>query len=156
MARASAAGDVLGEVRQSRVELQLDPGWNGRTDRSRGTPRDGVGETRTVTSESGTPVFVTRDESGFEVELNGKKVRVVDHFSGEDLGNGTRFFRREFHDGEGEDGEAHAFVFHTGDGEAHDVAFLRESGDLGEGSPSDDGRRRARHPVRRSMRRSRG
>ncbi|MGE0640742.1 MAG: hypothetical protein AB7G12_05125 [Thermoanaerobaculia bacterium] len=131
VARASAAGEV--REKQSRVELKLDQ--DGAIERIvlEGLHEMAVGETRTVSSESGTPVYVTRDENGFEVELNGKKVRVVDHFSGEDLGNGTRFFRHEIHDGEGEDGEAHAFVFHTGDGEARDVTFLRESGDLGEG-----------------------
>lgn len=131
VARASADGDV--QQKSSRIELKLDQDGTIERIQLENLHEMAVGESRTLASESGTPVFVTRDEEGFAVEINGKTVRVMDRFSGEGLGDGVRYFRREIHEGDGEDGEAHAFVFHTGEGEGHDVAFLRESGDLGEG-----------------------
>lgn len=80
-----------------------------------------VGETRTLSSESGTPVLVTRDDEGFEVDVDGKKIRVQESFSG-DAGEGegeTRIVRRKVIVGEGDEGEPSAFVFHS-DGEGGD------------------------------------
>ena len=94
-----------------------------------------VGETRTLSSESGTPVLVTRDDEGFEVDVDGKKIRVQESFSG-DAGEGegeTRIVRRKVIVGEGDEGEPSAFVFHS-DGEGDgDVVFLREFAGAGEG-----------------------
>lgn len=39
-----------------------------------------VGESRTLTTASGTPVVVTRDEQGFELDIDGKQIRLMDHF----------------------------------------------------------------------------
>jgi hypothetical protein len=93
-----------------------------------------IGETRTLTSENGTPVLVTRDEEGFEVDVDGRKIRVRESFS-DDAGEGegeTRIVRKKVIVGEGDEGEPSAFVFHS-DGEGDgDVVFLREFAGAGE------------------------
>ena len=105
-----------------------------------------VGETRTLESESGSPVTVTRDETGFDVDVNGKTVRVEDRFGEIPEGDGNlRFEKRVVIGGEGEDG-AHTMVFHgdgepgevvvmkrrAGEGDAHGFAFSTDGGELPE------------------------
>ena len=83
-----------------------------------------VGETRSLETESGRPVTVTRDENGFDVDIDGKSVRVQDRFDEIPDGDGNvRFEKRIVVGGEGEDG-AHTMVFH-GDGEPGDVVVMK-------------------------------
>ena len=88
-----------------------------------------VGETRTLETESGSPVTVTRDETGFDVDVNGKTVRVQDHFGEIANGDGNVHFEKRVivgGDGEGEEG-VNTMVFH-GDDPA-DVVIMKRSGD---------------------------
>jgi hypothetical protein len=82
-----------------------------------------VGESRSYTTESGKTAIVTRDESGYEVDLDGRKVRIGDeleraaHEPGEP-GTKLRMKRIEL-DG---DGDAKSFVI--ADGPEHGVYFV--------------------------------
>ena len=42
-----------------------------------------IGESRALTTESGTPVIVTRDDEGFEIDLDGDKIRLNESFAAE-------------------------------------------------------------------------
>lgn len=71
-----------------------------------------VGDSRSYSTEAGKPVVVTRDENGYEVDLDGKKVRIGDGAEGlaepgmerhrmkriemEDAGNGDGMKRKSF------------------------------------------------------------
>ena len=76
-----------------------------------------VGESRALTTASGTPVVVTRDAQGFEIDLDGKKIRLMDHFAGEgenfnwtEEGGGERQFEKRIVVREGGEGDAGANV----------------------------------------------
>ncbi|GMU64704.1 MAG: hypothetical protein AMXMBFR36_09780 [Acidobacteriota bacterium] len=72
-----------------------------------------VGETRTFATEAGKPVTVTRDDEGWDLDVDGKKLRVGDHaVAGEAM---TWKTRRVEMDG--------------GDGEAKSVVVLTEESD---------------------------
>ena len=71
------------EVRHSQIRLVLDHDGTAEQLELADLHEMEVGESRTLTTASGTPVVVTRDEQGFEIDLDGKKIRVMDHFSGE-------------------------------------------------------------------------
>lgn len=96
-----------------------------------------VGESRSLSTESGRPVTVTRDEAGFEVDVDGKKIRVQDHFDGEippgAPGEATRFEKRIVIGGDGE-GEPQTMVFHSQDGEPGNVVVMKRTG-----GPEGDG-----------------
>jgi hypothetical protein len=136
-ARAGEAGD---DAPATRLKLHLDR--DGSEDRL--VVEDlgalAVGETRSLNTEGGKPVTVTRDEEGWQLDVDGKKLRVAAPGS---PGEGDLFVGRRVHvdDGEGrhpamvvvteesEPGEAnvrvvrrigpggeHAFAFHHGEG----------------------------------------
>ncbi len=74
-----------------------------------------VGESRSFTSESGKPVTVTRDEAGFTVEVDGKTLRLEDHFDAAP-GEGEVVLRRHQIELRDADGGGNTMVFHSGAG----------------------------------------
>lgn len=136
-ALVSGAG-AGGEESEKKIQIKLVVDRDGATERV--TLEDlhemSVGETRALTAESGSPVLVTRDEEGFEVDVSGKKIRVMERFSsaGED---GGRIVQRKVvvggsgGDG-GEDGGTNAFVFHSVEEGENDVVILHREGPDGD------------------------
>lgn len=146
---ASTASDADGaptEVRRSQLRLVLDADGDegGGSEQIELTDLHEmeVGESRTLTTASGTPVVVTRDEQGFELDLEGKKIRVMDHFSGEpgelswtSSDGGTALQKKIVvqHEGDSEGG-ANVMILRNkvaaeGDGEAgEDVVVMRRLG----------------------------
>lgn len=96
-----------------------------------------IGETRQLTSDGGRPVTVTRDDQGFEVDVDGKKIRVDERLPGQvpggEDGNVVRFEKRIVIDGDGENGEPRTMVFHSQDGAPGDVVVMKRSGAHGDG-----------------------
>ena len=96
------ASDETAEVRRSQINLVLDHDGSAERLELANLHEMAVGESRSLATESGTPVVVTRDEQGFEIDLDGKKIRLMDHFSGEPGGGSwtsedgatTQFHRR--------------------------------------------------------------
>ena len=82
---ADSPGDAP-EVRRSQIKLVLDHEGSAERLELANLHEMAVGESRSLATETGTPVIVTRDEQGFEVDLDGKKIRLMDHFSGETAG----------------------------------------------------------------------
>lgn len=102
-----------------------------------------VGETRQLFTESGKEVVITRNESGYEVNVDGKEINIVSpgHHStsyvqidreGEGDGEATiDVMVKGFTGGHGEenvfivkgddDGGEHAYVWHGKDGEEHEI-----------------------------------
>ena len=76
----SAAGEVP-QVRQSKIKLVLDHDGSAERLELVDLHELEVGESRTLATERGTPVVVTRDAEGFEIDLDGKKIRLTDHFA---------------------------------------------------------------------------
>lgn len=102
-----------------------------------------VGESRTLATESGRPVIVTRDDEGFEVDIDGKKVRVQDRMSAESLeglpGEPMRFEKRIVIGEGGEEGEPRTMVFHGGDEPGNVVVMKRVGPDGHEFAWSSNG-----------------
>ncbi len=73
-----------------------------------------VGESRSFTTESGNPGTVTRDAEGFAVEVDGKTLRIADHFS-EEAGEGNLVLRKRQIELNGGEGEGRTLVFRSGD-----------------------------------------
>lgn len=88
-----------------------------------------VGESRSFTTEAGKPVTVTRDEEGWDLDVDGKKVRVGDHGApGEAMTWKTRRVAVE-----GEEGEAKSVVVLTEESDADGpVRIVRRVGPGGE------------------------
>jgi hypothetical protein len=92
-----------------------------------------VGETRSLATENGRPVSVTRDETGFDVDVDGKTVRVEDRFSEIPDGDGNVRFEKRVMIGDGEEGgEPRTMIFHGSGDEPQDVVVLRRSGPGGD------------------------
>ena len=93
-----------------------------------------VGETRALETESGRPVTVTRDENGFDVDIDGKTVRVQDRFNEIPDGDGNVRFEKRIMIGDGEEGEggAQTMVLHGG-GEPGDVVVMKRRSPEGDG-----------------------
>jgi len=140
-------GGATAEVRHTQLKLVLDHDGEGEQIELTDLHEMEVGESRTLTTESGTPVVVTRDEQGFELDLDGKKIRVMDHFSGEPgemtwttSGEGQTFRKRIVvqQDGDSEEGANVMILRHGGEGdegagEGRDVVVMRKIG--GEAGP---------------------
>lgn len=89
-----------------------------------------VGESRTVASENGRTVVVTRDADGFEVDVDGRKIRLQDHFSEGETGE-TRVFQRRIVIDDDEDSGPGMTMFHSGDGEPGEVMVMKRVGPEG-------------------------
>lgn len=84
-----------------------------------------VGETRSYSTSSGKPILVTRDEEGWELDLDGKKIRVGEHGAGE----GDVFVHRMKKFELGEEGDGRTMVWVSGDeSEDRDVRIVRKVG----------------------------
>lgn len=124
---ATATGVDAGnapQVRHSRIKLVLDHGGAAEQIELVDLHEMAVGESRDVTTESGVPVVVTRDADGFEIDLDGNKVRLGNEFeapAGGDVQLTKRVFVR--HGGAG----AHAFAFATGGSELPALALPVEA-----------------------------
>lgn len=123
-------------VRHSKMKLVLDQDGTAEQIELADLHELAVGESRTFTTASGTPVVVTRDEQGFELDLNGKKIRLTDHFAAEMPGGPGEFHKRIMVT-DGEEGGANVMILRNksaedGDGAAiaggetgNDVVMLR-------------------------------
>jgi len=127
------------QARHSKIKLVLDQDGTAEQLELADLHEMAVGESRTLATESGAPVVVTRDEAGFELDLNGKKIRLTDHFAAEMPEGQGQFHKRIMvtEGGPGEDGAANVMILRNksaegGDGAAiaggetgHDVVMLR-------------------------------
>jgi hypothetical protein len=85
-----------------------------------------IGESRTLATEGGRPVTVTRDTEGFAVDIDGKIVRVEDRFGDlEGGGPGEHRFEKRIVVGDGEPGEGDTMVFHGTGNQAGDVVIMK-------------------------------
>jgi len=101
-----------------------------------------VGESRSFTTDSGKVVIATRTDEGFELDVDGKTIRIAD-FSGE--GNAMVWHSREGAEGEqkiftkrieiaGDGEEGKTMVWHSEDGEGpHRIHVIQKMGGEGEG-----------------------
>ncbi len=151
----SDAGEVP-QVRQSKIKLVLDHDGSAEQLEIADLHEMAVGESRTLATERGTPVVVTRDAEGFEVDLDGRKIRLTDHFAAQMPAGSwtsedgeTRQFHKQIvvHEGgEGADGESNVMIVRSrvaaGPGDAvvaggevddADVVVLRRTGPDGHG-----------------------
>lgn len=80
--KAAPGSDTATEVRRSEIRLVLDHDGTAERLELANLHEMAVGESRALATESGTPVVITRDEQGFEIDLDGKKIRLIDQFSG--------------------------------------------------------------------------
>ncbi len=153
------ASSIL-QARHSQMKLVLDRDGGAEHLELENLHDMAIGESRSLSTASGTPVVVTRDEQGFEIDLDGRKIRLTDHFAaempagswtGED-GESRQFHRKiVVHEG-GEDGAGGANVrivrnrvaagegdaviagaAATADADAADVVILRRTGSDGHG-----------------------
>ena len=124
---AGADGGESAPQKKTRIQLAVDR--DGTLDRVNliDLHTMAVGETRNLETESGSPVTVTRDETGFDVDVNGKTIRVEDHFDEIAAGDGNHVFKRRIVV-DGEEGDADTMVFH-GDGEPGDMVVMKRSAD---------------------------
>jgi hypothetical protein len=130
-ALAWSAPDGSGDAQQvERVKVKLMLDQEGEPDRLELDDLGdmAVGETRSYSTAAGKSVLVTRDEQGWELDLDGKKIRVGEHGAGE----GDVFVHRMKKFELGEDGEMKSMVFISGDdAEDGDVRIVREIGPHG-------------------------
>ncbi|KAB2949710.1 MAG: hypothetical protein F9K18_15185 [Thermoanaerobaculia bacterium] len=121
------AGEAGGDEPKTRLKLRL--AHDGVRDRLEVEDLGAlaVGESRSFTTEAGKPVTVTRDGEGWELDLDGRKLRVG---AAGGLGEGTDVFvTRHVHVGD-EDGKKKAMVVVTreGEGEGDVVRVVRRHG----------------------------
>ena len=97
------------QVRHSQIKLVLDHDGSAEQLELADLHEMAVGESRTLTTASGTPVVVTRDEQGFEIDLDGKKIRLTDHFAAE-MPEGPGEFHKRIMVTDGEEGGANVMI----------------------------------------------
>lgn len=108
-AGVNVASDEAAAVRHSKIKLVLDRDGNTEHLALENIHEMAIGERRTLATESGTAVVVTRDADGFEIDLAGKKIRLGDHFGAD--GAGTFHQRTVVLQGtEGEDGASNIVI----------------------------------------------
>lgn len=109
---ASESAEEATHVRHSQIRLVLDHDGAAEQLEIADLHEMAVGESRTLTTASGTPVVVTRDEQGFEIDLDGKKLRLTDHFAAEMPEGPGQFHKRIMvtQEGEGEEGSANVMI----------------------------------------------
>jgi len=124
----AAAGEA-NPVRRSEIKLILDHDGSAEHLALANLHEMAVGESRTLATESGTPVVVTRDADGFEIDLAGTKIRLGDHLEAD--GPGT-FHKRTvvLHDTEGENGASNVVMVHKRSADGHAFAFATDGGEL--------------------------
>jgi len=129
-ATAARAGESAGGETATKLVLRLDR--DGDVDRLKveDIGRMAVGETRSFTTEAGKPVAVTRDDEGWEVEVDGRKVRVE---APPEPGAGDVHVARRMHVVDGA-GKEKTMVFVTSESAAGDgqVRVIRRVGPGGE------------------------
>jgi hypothetical protein len=105
---AAEPADGAAPERHSEIRLVLDHDGNSEQLELVDLHELAVGESRNLTTESGTPFVVTRDEEGFEIDLDGRKIRVLDGLPGGEAGGPGQFHNRIVvrDAGDGGDGEA--------------------------------------------------
>jgi hypothetical protein len=132
------ASDEAAEVRRSQIKLVLDHDGSAERLELANLHEMAVGESRSLATESGTPVVVTRDEQGFEIDLDGKKIRLMDHFSGGPEGgswtstDGTTQFHKRIivHDGaDAAEGGANVMILRNKVAVDENGAVITESAD---------------------------
>lgn len=82
---AGSSGDGGNPERHSQIRLVLDHDGSSEQLELTDLHELEVGESRSFASASGTPVVVTRDAEGFEIDLDGRKIRLMDQFEGEGM-----------------------------------------------------------------------
>ena len=97
------------QVRHSQIKLVLDHDGGAEQLELADLHAMAIGESRTLTTASGTPVVVTRDEQGFEIDLDGQKIRLTDHFAAE-MPEGPGEFHKRIMVTEGEEGGANVMI----------------------------------------------
>lgn len=129
-AGAGAADADTPQVRHSRIKLVLDHDGAAEQLEIADLHEMAVGESRELTTASGTPVVVTRDDAGFEIDLDGKKIRLADHF-GAEMPDGPGEFHKRIVVTDGDEDGANVMILRNkvavGGGEEgdHDVVMLR-------------------------------
>lgn len=108
-AEAEADDADAPQVRHSQIKLVLDHDGAAEQLELADLHEMAVGESRTLATASGTPVVVTRDEQGFEIDLDGKKIRLTDHFAAE-MPAGPGEFRKRIVVTDGEEGAANVMI----------------------------------------------
>ena len=110
---ADGDGADTPQVRHSRIRLVLDRDGAAEQLELADLHEMAVGESRALTTASGAPVVVTRDAQGFEIDLDGKKIRLGEQFEGEgenftwtSADGGTQQFHKRIIVHEGGEGEA--------------------------------------------------
>ena len=96
-----------------------------------------VGESRTLTTASGTPVVVTRDDEGFEVDLDGKKIRLNDHFAAE-MPDGPGEFHKRIVLNDGEEGGANVMILRNKVAVDANGALIADASEGSEANDADD------------------
>lgn len=135
-----ADASAIPPARHSQIKLVLDRDGSAEHLELENLHDLAIGESRSLSTASGTPVVVTRDEQGFEIDLDGKKIRLTDHFAAEmpagswtSEDGGTRQFQRKIvvHEGgENGDGGANVMIVRNREaaGEAEAVIAGEDSG----------------------------
>jgi len=124
---AFAAAALADEGRVERVKVKLVLDQEGEPDRIEldDLGEMEIGETRSYTTSSGKSVVATRDDEGWELDIDGEKLRVGAHSAGESDVFVHRMKKFEL----GEDGDMKTMVFLSGDeAEDGDVRIVREVG----------------------------
>jgi hypothetical protein len=113
-------------VRRSEIQLRVNQEGNEEQLTLTDLHTLAVGESRSLATQSGTPVVVTRDAEGFEIDIDGREIRLDDEVD-EDAGPGERRKR--------------IIVRHGGDeeGGGSNVMFLRHGSEAeGDSAAGDD------------------
>ena len=130
------------QVRHSQIKLVLDHDGGAEQLELADLHAMAIGESRTLTTASGTPVVVTRDEQGFEIDLDGQKIRLTDHFAAE-MPEGPGEFHKRIMVTEGEEGGANVMILRNKVAvDANGAAIVRASAGS-PGAPASD----TRHDV---------
>lgn len=133
-ADAADAADAP-QVRHSQIKLVLDHDGTAEQLELADLHAMAVGESRALSTASGTPVVVTRDEQGFEIDLDGEKIRLTDHFAAA-MPEGPRQFQKRIvvtqggEDEEGDGGHDVVVMRRLPGSDAHGFAFSTAGGEL--------------------------
>lgn len=128
---AAVASPTVAEDRTA-LRLVLDRDGDADTLRVDDLGTLAVGETRTFTTEGGRTVAVTRDDDGWQLDVDGKQIRVDAGLPGEPGGDAVFHEVRRI-EVEGPDGDTRTMVVTTGEaGDGGPVRIVRKVGPGGE------------------------